>query len=139
MFFAETTAELKVARRSEKLISRRRLLSLPELPGPHPSAAFCLFSSAPDNPRVAPGTIGEARREIGEKFLRRVRSHQERGRLPPRMERIALAERDHFLGEGTSRFRAEDGGVDALLLDEIRYEIAQHGPAMGGLLAEFGA
>jgi hypothetical protein len=55
------------------------------------------------------------------------------------MERIALAERDHFLGEWTSRFRAEDGGMDALLLDEIRYEIAQHSAAMRRLLAEFGA
>jgi len=92
-----------------------------------------------DDARITARPIGEARREIREQLLRRGGGHQESSGLPASMERIALAERDHFLGDGASRLRAQDGGVNAPVLDEVGHQITQHGAAMRRLLAEFGS
>ncbi len=51
----------------------------------------------PDDPRVTARTIGKSRRQIAEQLFGSPRSHQESRRLASRMQRIALAERDHFL------------------------------------------
>ncbi len=90
-----------------------------------------------NDPRVASGTIGKARREFREELLRGAGRGEESRSLTARVKRIALAERDHALGQRTRSLGAQDGGLDAFLLDEVRDQVAQHGPAMRRLLSEF--
>jgi hypothetical protein len=53
------------------------------------------------------------------------------------VQRIALPKRDHALRKRTSRSGAQNRGLDAFLLDEVRHEIAQHRSTVSRLLSEF--
>jgi hypothetical protein len=53
------------------------------------------------------------------------------------VERIALAKRDHALGERASCSGAQNRGLDAFLLDEVRHEITQNRATVSRLLSEF--
>ena len=90
-----------------------------------------------DDARVTAGAIREARSEIGKELPGRIRGLEERGSLPPRVERIALAERDQTFGKRASRFGAKQGSLNALLLDEVGHQVAQCCPAMRRLAAQF--
>src|SRR5277367_5078724 len=92
----------------------------------------------PDNARVAAGTVRKSRRQVAEQLFRGSWSHQECRRLASRVQRVALAERNHFLRQPPGGLRPQDGGVNAFLLDEVRHQVAQHRAAMRGLLPEFG-
>ena len=61
----------------------------------------------------------------------------ERRRLPPGVQRIPLAQRNHLLRDPARSLRPQNRGVDALFFDEVRHQVAQHGPAMRRLLPEF--
>lgn len=87
--------------------------------------------------RVAARAVGKARREIIEEFFRGANGHQESGGLAARVERIALAERDHAFGERTRSLRAKQRRLNSFLFDEIRDEIPQRGATVGRLSAEF--
>src|SRR5205807_7687850 len=90
-----------------------------------------------DDAGVAAGAVAKFWRDFAEEFLRDGR-HQEIGsRLAARLQRVALAESDHFFGHGASGLGARERGGDAAVLEQIRDQAAQDGAAMVGLLAEF--
>ena len=101
------------------------------------SAPSPMSPACANDARVAARTIREARSEIGEKLLGGVRRHQESRSLPSRVQRVAFAERDHAFGDRTSRLGAEQSGLNALLLNQVRDQIAEHCAAMRRLLPEF--
>jgi hypothetical protein len=88
--------------------------------------------------RIAAGTLGETRSEIGKELLRCTHRHKESSSLPARVKRISFAERDHSFGNWLRSFGAQQRGLNALLLDQIRDEIAEHSATMRWLLSEFG-
>jgi hypothetical protein len=92
-----------------------------------------------DDAGVAAGTVSETRSEVREKLLGSIDRHEKGGSLPAGVERIAFAEGDHFFGNGTSGFGAEQSGLDAFFLNQVRDEIAQDSAAMRRLLAQFRA
>jgi len=53
------------------------------------------------------------------------------------LQRVALAEGDHFLRHWTGRFRARQRGGDPPVFEQIGHQAAQHRAAMGRLLSEF--
>src|SRR5580692_3393079 len=59
----------------------------------------------PDNARIPARTIRKPRSEIAEQFLGSARSHQESRRLASRVQRVALAQCNHFLRQPTGGFR----------------------------------
>jgi hypothetical protein len=62
---------------------------------------------------------------------------QKSRRLPPGVQRIALAESNHAFGNRTSRLSAAKRGLNALLLNQVCDQIAEHCAAMRRLLPEF--
>src|SRR5438309_11467153 len=66
-----------------------------------------------DDAGVAAGAIREFRRDLAEQLLRDGRKHDVRCRLTARLQRVALAEGDHLLRDGTRGFGAGQCGGDA--------------------------
>jgi hypothetical protein len=53
------------------------------------------------------------------------------------VQRVSFAECDHAFGNGASRLGAKQSGMDALLLNQVCDQIAEHCAAMRRLLPEF--
>src|SRR5258708_7886714 len=66
---------------------------------------------------VAAGAIGEFGRDFAEEFFGDRRCHDVGGRLTARLQRVALAEGDHFFGDGTRGFGTGQGGGNAAVLE----------------------
>src|SRR5712671_7089191 len=79
---------------------------------------------------IASGAVRELRCDLAEELLRDARRHNVRSRLPPRLQRVALPERDHFLRHRTSRFRARQRGGDSPVLEQIGDQVPQRRAAM---------
>src|SRR5579863_2714308 len=93
----------------------------------------------PDDTCVPAGAIRETRCKVREELLRGLGGLKKRRSLPPRVKRIALAERDHAFGQRASCFGAPERGVDPLLFDQVRDQIAQHRAPVRGVLSELGS
>src|SRR5213594_1880344 len=90
-----------------------------------------------DDAGVTAGAVAELRRDFAEELLRDGGQQEVGSRLAPRLERVALAESDHFFGHGAGGLGARERGGDAPVFEQIGDQAAQYGAAMIGLLAEF--
>src|SRR5438105_3881250 len=92
-----------------------------------------------DDAGVASGAVGELRRDFAEEFFGDAGSHDVSSSDAARGKRIALAEGDHFFGDGTRCFRARQRGGDAAVLKKIGDQVAQGRAAMPRIAAKLGA
>src|SRR3954463_12322424 len=88
------------------------------------------------DPRVAAGTLGEARADVCEQAMDDLLRAQVRERLPPRMEVAAFAERDHLLGERLDRLRLRFRRLDPAVLDQRAREVRVQRLPMRRIAAE---
>src|SRR5882724_1855491 len=70
-----------------------------------------------DDSGVAAGAVGKLRRDFAEEFLRDGGQHDVGSRLAPRLQRVALAKRDHFFRYGTRGFRTSQSRGDAPVIE----------------------
>src|SRR6267154_217884 len=91
-----------------------------------------------DDARVTASTIREFRRDLAEQLLRDGREHDVGSGHAARLQRVALAEGDHFLRHWARCFRARQRRSDSPVFKQIGDQAAQHRAAMGRLLTEFG-
>src|SRR5258707_9908349 len=91
-----------------------------------------------DDALVAAGAVREFRRDLAEQLLRDGGKHDVGSGHTARLQRVALAEGDHFLRHWARRFGAGQRGGDSSVFKQIGDQAAQHRAAMGRLLSEFG-
>src|SRR2546426_3354651 len=89
-------------------------------------------AAGPDEARVAAVALAEAWGDRAEQLAHDLRVRHHREDLPPRVEGVALRERDHLLGEPTHGLRLGLGRLDALVPEEGHQEISGERPAVGG-------
>src|SRR5882724_7660347 len=90
-----------------------------------------------DDARVASRAIRELRCDIAEELLRDARRHDVSRRLPSRLQRVALAERDHFFRHWPRRFRAGQCRSDAPVFKKIGHQIPQRRAAVPWIASQF--
>ena len=73
------------------------------------------------------------RGDLAEKLLGDLRGHEVCGGLTTRLQGVALAEGDHFFGDGARGFGTGQRGGDAAVLEQIGDQVAQRGAAMPGI------
>src|SRR5205085_11846833 len=83
-----------------------------------------------DDARVTPCPLLEARRDVVEQLLHDRALLNEGQRAPASGERSVLAERDHPLGEAASFLGLRIGGLDPLVLEQSRDQIAKQGASV---------
>src|SRR5260370_22121 len=79
-----------------------------------------------DDAGVASGAIGEFGRDLAEQFLRDGRQHDVGSGHAARLQRVALAEGDHFLRDRAGSFGARERRGDAPVVKQICDEAAEH-------------
>jgi hypothetical protein len=78
-----------------------------------------------DDARVATVPLRVPRRDRGEELRHDLGLHDETGHVTASGEIPLLAERDHALGEAAGFLRLRDRGLDALVLEQRRHQVAQ--------------
>src|SRR5687767_13714513 len=96
-----------------------------------------LARAEPDDAGISAVALAEPRSELVEQLLYRSRSFKVGSRLTARMQRVALAERDHFVYQGLRRLRFRHRRDDALALDDRGDQAAQQRPARRRAAFEF--
>src|SRR5690242_8931045 len=90
-----------------------------------------------DNSRIASGAVREFRRDFAEELLCDGGSHEIRRRLPPRLQSVALAERDDLFRHGPCGFRARQRGGNPSMLKQIRNEVPQRRATVRRITSKF--
>src|SRR3982751_5143956 len=86
---------------------------------------------------VAAVALAEARSELLEQLLHRIRSIEKRSRLAARMQVVLLGETDHFVHQRLRGFRLGNRGDNALFQNHARDQAAQQGVARTHIPPEF--
>src|SRR5712692_2121296 len=89
-----------------------------------------------DDPRVAAVPVAEARRDGAEELAHDAGVGDHREDLAPRVEGVALGERDHVLGEPADGLGLRLGRLDPLVTEQRHEEVAEERPAVRGDAAE---
>src|SRR5205085_10741721 len=89
-----------------------------------------------DNPRIAAGSVREARTDLGEQLVHDVLRAQEGERLPAGSEVAAAAERDQLLGDRLDGLGLRLGRPDAAVLDQRAGKAGVQRLALGAVPAE---
>src|SRR5262249_1715811 len=86
---------------------------------------------------VAARAIRELRRDVAEEFFRHRRRHDLCARLPPRLQGVPLAERNHPFRNRPRSFRASQRGGDAPMLKKIGHQVPQRRAAVPWIASQF--
>src|SRR5262245_6230604 len=113
----------------------RRLGTIDQLEEDHRGGITAAHTGL-DDPRVATVPLGEPRGDRVEDPADDLAVGHEGEHLPPRVQVLALGQRDDVIGQPTHRLGLGLGGLDALVAEQPHQQVAEHRPPVLGQPAE---